>query len=76
MNLLPSPDNARLAALRFRKESTPAFLFKAVTSAMAAIPTGPVGKLRTCQLKMECDDQFFLSCSLNPHSAFTAASAS
>ena len=66
-----APDRSRWAAsLRWKKAASPC-LFQTVPSTGNAVPPGPVGKL-----EVERDDQFFLSVSLSPHSAFTAFKAS
>jgi hypothetical protein len=50
LRLLPSPDDALLAALVLWQESAAAFRLQAVLSAALAIPPGPVR-----ELEVECD---------------------
>src|SRR5579883_2124467 len=68
---LPPPHHDGIPALFLGDETTPPLRFQAVLPAFVAIPSGPVRKL-----KVERDDQFFISASVRPHSARIAASAS
>src|SRR6185312_2322575 len=76
LGVLSSPYDARAPAFCRRQKAAPAFHFKAVSPAGVAIPPGPVRMLPVGNDEVERDDQFFLSVSVSPHSALTAASAS
>src|ERR1700722_6950050 len=76
LRVLPSPNQPRFNKFFNRQKTAPSLRLQAVLPATIAIPPGPVRRLSIGNGEVERDDQFFLSFSLNPHSDFTAASAS